>query len=104
LRVTAADLARIKEKAQASGLKIGGYLRALALGSAGPRAVRRLPVEREQLAHLLGEIGKIGSNVNQLAKWSNRDQRAAGLDELAQIRADIATMRDAVMQALGHED
>jgi hypothetical protein len=104
LRVTAADLARIEEKAQESGLKIGGYLRALALGSAGPRAVKRPRVEREQLARLLGEIGKLGSNVNQLAKWSNTEKAPASLPELAQIRADIATMREAVMKALDRGD
>jgi hypothetical protein len=104
LRVTAADLDRIKEKAQASGLKIGGYLRALALGSAGPRAVRRPPVEREQLARLLGETGKLRSNVNQIAKWTNTERSPASVAELAQMRADIAMMREALMKALGHGD
>ena len=104
VRVTTADRTRIAEKAQESGLKIGGYLRALALGSAGPRAVKRPRVEREQLARLLGEIGKLGGNVNQLAKWSNTERSPASLDELAQIRADIATMREAVMKALDHGD
>ncbi len=104
VRVTAADREVIKEKAQESGLKIGGYLRALALGSAGVRAVKRPRVEREQLARLLGEIGKLGSNVNQLAKWSNTDRSPASVAELAQIRADIGAMREAVMRALDHGD
>jgi hypothetical protein len=104
VRVTAADRARIMEKAQESGLKIGGYLRALALGSAGPRAVKRPRVEREQLARILGETGKLRSNVNQIAKWSNTEKASASLAELAQIRADIAAMREAVMKALDHGD
>jgi len=104
VRVTAGDRERIAARAQESGLKIGGYLRALALGSAGPRAVKRPRVEREQLAQLLGEIGKLGSNVNQLAKWSNTEKAPASLDELGRIRADIAAMREAVMTALGHGD
>ena len=104
LRVTKADHARIDEKAQAAGYKIGGYLRALALGSAGARAVKRPRVEREQLARLLGEIGKLGSNVNQIAKWSNTERSAASLAELAQIRADIGALRDAVMKALDRGD
>ena len=104
LRVTAADLDRINEKAQEAGLKIGGYLRALALGSAGPRAVKRPRVEREQLARILGETGKMRSNWNQLAKWANTEKSPASLAELAQIRADIALMREAVMKALDHGD
>jgi hypothetical protein len=104
LRVTKADRERIAEKAQEAGLKIGGYLRALALGSAGPRAVKRPRVEREQLARILGETGKLRSNWNQLAKWANTEKKPASLAELAQIRADIALMREAVMKALNHGD
>jgi hypothetical protein len=104
VRVTKADRAKITEKAQESGLKIGGYLRALALGSAGPRAVKRPRVEREQLARILGETGKLRSNVNQIAKWSNTEKSPASLAMLEQIHADITLMRDAVMLALDHGD
>ncbi len=104
VRVTERDRERIEAAAREAGLKIGGYLRALALGSAGPRAVKRPRVEREQLARILGEIGKIGSNVNQLAKWSNRDKNAASAAELAEMRALIAAMRDHVMKALDRGD
>ena len=65
------------ETAAQAGLSVGAFLRALALGSAGPRAVKRPRVEREQLARLLGEIGKLGSNVNQIARWANTDQARA---------------------------
>ena len=64
VRCTESDRTRIAAKATEAGLSIGAYLRAAALGSAGPRAVKKPRVEREQLARLLGEIGKIGSNVN----------------------------------------
>jgi hypothetical protein len=104
VRVTAADRERIKKKAQEAGYKIGGYLRALALGDAGPRAAKRPRVERELLARILGETGKMRSNWNQLAKWANTEKSPASLAELAQIRADITLMREAVMRALDHGD
>ena len=104
VRVTKADRERIDQKAREAGYKIGGYLRALALGSAGPRAVKRPRVEREQLARILGETGKLRSNWNQLAKWANTEKSPASLAELAQIRADIAVMREGVMKALDHGD
>ena len=56
VRCTEADRAKIAGKAQEAGLRIGGYLRALALGSAGVRAVKRPRVEREQLARLLTRL------------------------------------------------
>jgi uncharacterized protein YqfA (UPF0365 family) len=50
---------------------------------------------------LLGAIGKLGSNVNQIAKAFNERRDAPSLAELAEMRADIAAMRAAVMAALG---
>ena len=52
-------------------------------------------------AELLGAIGKLGSNVNQIAKALNEGRDAPSRDDLAQMRADITLMREAVMAALG---
>jgi hypothetical protein len=76
----------------------------LALGSAGPRAVRRPPVERRELARLLGHLGKVGSNINQLAYAYNRDRLVPALAELVGIRRDVGEMRAALLRALGHGD
>lgn len=104
VRVTEAERALIEESAKAAGLKIGGYLRALALGNAGARAKRSPQEEREALARILGEIGKLGSNVNQIARWCNTDRTAPQLREVELMRADVAAMRAAVMRALDHGD
>ena len=79
-------------------------MRTVALGTAGARAVKRPRIEREQLAKLLGEIGKLGSNVNQIARWANTDKRAPDDRVLALMREDIAAMRAEVMKALDHGD
>ncbi len=103
VRWTAAEHGQLIERAEAAGLSLGAYLRAVALGSAGVRAVKRPPVNRVMLARLLGEIGHIGGNINQLALNSNRG-RTSESDELSQAVADIAAMREAVMKALGRGD
>jgi len=103
VRCTAKERLKIDEAARASGLSIGAYLRALALGDAGPRAVRRPPVERKELARLLGHIGKVGSNLNQLAHAFNRDGRVPGLAELNVIRGHVIEMRNALIKALGRD-
>ena len=103
VRCTAAERAKIDEAARQAGLSIGAYLRSLALGRAGPRAVRRPPIERKELARLLGHLGKVGSNVNQLAYAFNRDRRIPGLAELTAIRQQVGELRDALMKALGRE-
>lgn len=103
VRCTVADRAKIESHAAEAGLSIGAYLRAVALGSAGPRAVKRPRVERAQLARLLGEIGKLGSNVNQVAKFCNATRSPADARTLDGMRADIAALRAEAMRALGRE-
>ncbi len=104
VRCTLDDHAFIGETAAQAGMSIGAFLRTLALGTAGARAVKKPRIEREKLAKLLGEIGKLGSNVNQIARWANTDKRAPDDRVLALMREDIAAMRAEVMKALDHGD
>jgi hypothetical protein len=104
VRCTLDDHAFIGETAAQAGMSIGAFLRTLALGTAGARAVKKPLIEREQLAKLLGEIGKLGSNVNQIARWANTDKRAPDDRVLALMREDISAMRAEVMKALDHGD
>jgi hypothetical protein len=103
VRCTAKERSKIDEAARQAGLSIGAYVRALALGDAGPRAVRRPPIERKELARLLGHLGKVGSNLNQLAHAFNRDGRVPALAELNLIRRYVVELRDALMKALGRD-
>jgi hypothetical protein len=103
VRCTAKDRAVITEAATRAGLSVGAYLRATALGSPGPRAVRRPPVERTELARILGQLGKVGSNLNQLAHAYNRDRILPGFPEILAMRRDVRAMRDTLMKALGRD-
>jgi hypothetical protein len=101
IRCTEEERAAIKAAADKAGFSVGAFLRAAALGDAGPRAVRRPPIERKELARLLGHLGKVGSNLNQLAYAFNSRGRVPALIELDRIRGDVKEMRDALMAALG---
>ncbi len=101
IRCTNEERVAIKAAADQAGLSVGAFLRASALGDAGPRAVRRPPVERKELARLLGHLGKVGSNINQLAHAFNSTRRIPGSAELEAVRQQIGEMRDALMKALG---
>jgi hypothetical protein len=103
-RCTAASYAVIDEAAIRTGLSIGAYLRTLALGSAGPRAVRRPPVERKELARLLGLLGNLTGNINQIAKAYNVSRRIPDPPEIAAIREHVIVMRAALLKALGFGD
>ena len=101
IRCTEQERAAIKAAADKAGLSVGAFLRASAIGKAGPRSVRRPPVERKELARLLGHLGKVGSNLNQLAHAFNRNGRVPGLSELSAIRQQVGELRNALMTALG---
>ncbi len=99
---------RLKGAADSSGLALGAYLRSCALGDAGPRAARKPPIQRRELARLLGQIGKLGGNVNQIARALNTliatdgDDDPYGLtDDIKAAAVEVAEMRAAVMKALG---
>lgn len=103
VRCTADERLLIDTAAARAGLTIGAYLRTLAFGKAGPRAKRRPPIERVELARLLGELGKIGSNVNQIAHAYNSRGRTPELGELVALKRAIEQVRDALMTALGRD-
>ena len=104
VRCNVAEYETITTKAAKAGLSVGAYLRTLAIGSAGPRAIRRQPVERVALARLLGEFGKLGSNINQIARVVNTTGDRRAEHDLSAIAADVAVMRAALMKALGRGD
>lgn len=103
IRCTSDERQQIDEAAAQAGLAIGPYLRILALGKAGPRARRRPPIERAELARLLGHLGKVGSNINQLAHAYNGKGRLPALEELKALKDQISQIRDALMKALGRD-
>ncbi len=101
MRCTPAEYAQLEAAAERAGLTIGAFMRAQCLGTAGPRAARRPPVERAALAQLLAQLGKCGSNLNQIARVLN-----SGGEEPAELPAAIADFRTVcadIMRALGRE-
>ena len=101
VRLTPAERGALDGAAERAGLSLAGYARATLLTAPPVRQARRPPVERAELVRLLAQLGKIGSNVNQIARVLN-----SGGDtppELVGVPEDIATIRAAIMAALGRE-
>ncbi len=100
IRLTPAEHARLAAAAAAAGLSLGGYARRVLLDSPPARQSRRPPVEKAELARILAAIGKIGSNVNQLARTWNAGGTVE-TDSVEEAARSIRAIRDAVMAALG---
>ncbi len=98
-RLTKEERAAVDAAAERAGLTAGSFARQAMLGAPAPRQVRRPPVERKELARLLGELGKIGSNLNQIARAVNTGvfTDSAGL---VQALADLKPVRDALLRLL----
>jgi hypothetical protein len=102
IRLTPEERAAIDAAAQRAGLTCGSYARQTVLGAPAPRQVRRPPVERKELARLLGELGHVGGNLNQLAR-SNNSGLPVLKRELAEALEGVVVVRDAILKALGRE-
>lgn len=59
-------------------------------------------MERRELARILGELGKIGSNLNQLARETNEGFPPYKREVMA-ILASLLPVKDAILAALGRD-
>jgi hypothetical protein len=100
VRFTEQEFAEIVGKADKAGIASAAFLRAAALGSPGPRAQRRPPADHVALRQILGHCGRIGNNLNQIAKHLNEGGRA-NIRELKEALAAYLDIRNAILAALG---
>lgn len=102
--VNANEKMAIEAKAERAGLSGSSYLKTLVFGKDAPkpRGARRPVVEKELLVRVLGELGKIGSNVNQIAHVANQG-RGVDYPAFEQLLSEVLVMRDQVKAALGRE-
>jgi hypothetical protein len=72
IRLTDEEYSKLTRRADALGLSRAAYIRSKALGEAGPRSQKVPRAGTKDLAKLLAEVNKIGSNINQIARALNR--------------------------------
>jgi len=102
VRLTSAEFSEVANRADAALLTPASYIRQAVLDSPAPRARRRPSVEAEQVARVLAQLGKIGSNLNQIAHQMNAGNSVAH-ETLARALTDVSVMRDACMSALNRK-
>lgn len=102
IRFSPEERAFIDDAARIAGLTSGSYARRVLLGGPAPREVRRKPADHRELVRILGQLGHLGGNLNQLAKAANQNTIVYGNEIEAALR-EVKGARDAIMAALGHE-
>lgn len=99
LRLLPEEHALLRSRACGAGLSVGAYLRASALGEAGPRARPAPAVDADLLARAVAALNKVGSNLNQIARALNRDRlTGSSPQEPPSTNAVIAEVKRAVGQ------
>ncbi len=93
-RVSATEYAELDALAEREGLSIGSYVRSRVLTVPTTRAIRRPVVEVELLTSLLGQLHKIGSNINQTARRVNMGDTPLA----AEIQSTLAACRQIARQ------
>ena len=102
VRLTDEELAVADDKADRAGLTHAAFARAAIVGSPGPRAQRRPPADHVALRKLLGELGRVGNNINQIARTLNSGEDA-DIPELREALQAYLQLRNAIFDALGME-
>ncbi|MGB7416262.1 MAG: plasmid mobilization relaxosome protein MobC [Thermosynechococcaceae cyanobacterium] len=101
-RVTPKELEQLDEDAQRSGRTRSDYIRKMLLNAPKPRQYRRPAGNEKLLASLIGHIGKLGSNINQIARNTNAGQSA----DTAYLQEGIVALREMksdLKRALGRQ-
>ena len=103
IRLLPDEHAAIVGKARAAGMSFASYMRACALGDAGPRARRSPTLNAELLAYAVAALNKIGSNLNQIARILNAAQ-AVGATECTAVLAEVRTAVARILEIVGRAD
>jgi hypothetical protein len=108
IRFSDEELTGLAATARRAGYTLSSYARFILVGTKPLRSARRPPVETELLARALGQLGKIGSNINQIAHVLNRnrdpDPPPSSLAiEISEFLNDLGEARAMLMMALGRK-
>ena len=103
IRMTESERAEIEAMADLAELTAASFARSYLLDAPAPRSVRRPSVDTAQIAKLLADLGKVGSNLNQIAYHLNSGISAVSPQEIETALQDLGEIRKACMEALGRK-
>ena len=103
IRLSDTERLDIESRAQRTGLSMGGYCKFVIFNTDPPRRSRRVVPEKAELSRLIGQVSRVGANINQIAKQLNM-YSAIDVVEVSNAMADVAELRTSIMKALGYRE
>ena len=101
IRFTPEEDDRIVAMEKATRLPFAALVRHALFNTPPPRGSRRASVDDQKLAQALAQLGKVGGNVNQLAKQANIGNYRQ--DDIKMALRDLSELRTVFLEALGQE-
>lgn len=100
VRVNEIEHAELKISAEAAGVSVPSFIRSKVLAEI-QTATRPAPpsIDRKLLSQLLGQLGKVGSNINQIAHKLNEGGSIAA-PRITGAIDDFEVLRDEILKAL----
>lgn len=105
VRLSDFELDRLDQNAKLLGISRSEYVRKLLIEKEIKNHIE-IVADMDDLKKLVGEYGKIGSNLNQIAKYFNTGgMRSLSIeDEIHQCIADLFKLRKKVLEMAGDTD
>ena len=102
VKLTDIELELLNQKAEMTGTSKAGYLKNLFIGTS-MKVRYEIVADMQDLRKLVGEYGKIGSNLNQIAKYFNTggERSLAMEDEIRQCISELFVLRKEVLRLAG---
>lgn len=99
VRTNDTEFSRMKDIAAARGLSISELVRRATLGIRMPARIFDAS-HAVALAQTLGEIGRVGGNLNQLVRLANSGRITGHDDDLTRILANVDAVRSRLRELL----
>jgi hypothetical protein len=80
-RVKPTEYKKIETNAKLAGMAIGSYARSRLLEAPETKTIYRRTMTKRLITKLIGEIGRVGNNMNQIAFKMNSDMVLTPLDK-----------------------
>lgn len=86
--------------AQIAAVELSTFARARIMDGPIPRRARRVCIEDQKHADILIALGRLGTNLNQLAKVANATGNLPAVREIRKAKEALETIGDMVRDAL----
>lgn len=99
VRVSPVEQAEIEAAAEAAGLTVASFIRVNILNNLETETRTAPRLDKTLLSQLLAQLGKVGSNINQIARRLNEGGQV-GADRVTAACDEFAFLRDEIIKAI----